>query len=223
MVAGEPDEDLLPKSLEDAGPTDDVPQRASRLSAARRREQLLACALKVFAEHGLEAGSHVLLAAEAGVSVPLCFFHFKTREALVDAVLTEVERLCRSAFALADDEALDPRVALKRTSDALIAAMDHRLPSNHPMMIFIEWSVSVRSANWPRYLRLHRHIVGVLTRLIERGQRQGHFRPDLNAEDEAELLHAASFALAQLRMTGASARRIARFQESMFRVIRFET
>jgi len=198
------------------------PPPGGRLSATQRREQLLACAVKVFARHGLEAGSHVLVAAEAGVSVPLCFFHFKTRDALVDAVLTEVERLYHAAFALADDDTLDARVALKRTSDLLVEAMDAEHPASPMMTIFIEWRIAVRSSLWPRYLRLHRHIVGVLARVIARGQRQGHFRPELNAEDEAELLHAASFALAQLRLTGASARRIARFQESMFRVIRID-
>jgi AcrR family transcriptional regulator len=192
------------------------PATGDRLSAARRREQLLACAIKVFAEHGLEAGSHVLVAAEAGVSVPLCFFHFKTREALVDAVLTEVEQLYRGAFALADREDVNAAQALQATSDALIATMDG---VGYATRIFIDWSVAVRSATWPRFLRLHRHLVAVLTRVILRGQREGLFRDDLDAEDEAELLHASSFGLAQLRMAGASARRIERFQQSMMRRI----
>jgi TetR/AcrR family hemagglutinin/protease transcriptional regulator len=197
----------------------DTPQSA-RLSSEQRREQLLACALKVFAEHGLEASNHSLVAAEAGVSVPLCFHHFRTRADLVDAVLTEVEGLYRAAFALAErDPALEAPKALKRTSDALMATLGNE---QYHTQVFLIWSIAVRSPEWPRYLRLHRHLVGVLTRVIARGQVQGHFRKDLNAEDEAELLHAASFSLAQLTMAGASPRRVKRFRQSMMRMIETE-
>lgn len=170
--------------------------------------------MKVFAEHGLEAGNHTLVAAEAGVSVPLCFFYFKSRDALLSAVLGEVEKLYKTAFALAEDEELAAPLALKRTSDALIATLDN---PRHGTRIFIDWSISVRSPVWTRFLRLHRHLVGVLTRVIARGQRQGYYRTDLNPADEAELLHASSFALVQLRMAGASTRRMERFQQSMMK------
>jgi AcrR family transcriptional regulator len=190
-----------------------------RLSSAQRREQLLACAMKVFSEHGLEASSHSLVAAEAGVSVPLCFYHFKTRAALVDAVLGEVERVYRSAFALADDNDLAAPKALIRTSDALLATLGD---GQYHTKVFLVWSIAVRSSAWPRYLRLHRHIVGVLTRVIARGQRQGHFRADLNPEDHAELLHAASFAMAQMSMAGDSSNRVERFRRSMMRMIEGE-
>lgn len=193
--------------------------RNLRLSSERRREQLVAAALKVVAQHGLEAANHSQVAAEAGVSVPLCFFYFKTREALIDAVLGEVEDLYKAAFVLADDETLDAPVALKKASDMLVTTLHDGLGRTN---IFLEWSVQVRSPIWLRFLRLHRHIVEVLTRLIRRGQHQGFFRPDLDAELGAELLHASSFGLAQLRMAGADARRIEGFQQSMMRMIQVE-
>lgn len=202
------------RSVGAAGP------HSSRLSQAKRREQLLYCALKVFAEHGLETSNHTLVAAEAGVSVPLCFFYFKSRAALLDAVLGEVENLYKAAFALADRDDLDASEALKSTSDALIATLRG---GRHETRIFIDWSVAVRSPIWPRFLRLHRHLVAVLARVIARGQRQGVFRAGLDPADEAELLHAASFALAQLRMAGAGPSRIERFRQSMMKRIQFET
>jgi len=193
--------------------------RTQRLSSERRRELLVAAALKVVAEQGLEAANHGQVAAEAGVSVPLCFFYFKTREMLIDAVLSEVENLYKAAFELADDDALDAPVALKKASDMLVATLHDGLGRTN---IFLEWSVQVRSPIWVRFLSLHRHIVTVLTRLIRRGQRQGFFRPDLDPELGAELLHASSFGLAQLRMAGADARRIEGFQQSMMRMIQIE-
>ena len=68
-----------------------APQRRGRLSQEDRHAQLLKCALKVFAEHGLDAANHALIAKEAGVSVPTVFFYFSNCEKLIDSVLTEVE------------------------------------------------------------------------------------------------------------------------------------
>jgi TetR/AcrR family transcriptional regulator, hemagglutinin/protease regulatory protein len=195
------------------------PARTQRLSSKRRRELLLSAALKVVGEHGLEAANHGLVAAEAGVSVPLCFFYFKTREALIDAVLGEVESLYKAAFELAVDDTLDAPVALKKASDMLVATIDDGLGRTQ---IFLEWSALVRSPIWTRFLRLHRHIVGVLSGVIARGQRQGFFRADMDPEAGAELLHAASFGMAQLRMAGADDARIHRFQQSMMRMIQVE-
>lgn len=203
----------------------DSPAQADKFQAARqnpelRREQLLACAVKVFAEHGLEAGNHTLVAAEAGVSVPLCFFYFKTRAVMLDAVLGQVETLFKSAFNLAEHDDRPAPQALKRASDALIPTPDD---PRYETRIFIEWSISVRSPIWPRFLRLHRYLVGVLARVIARGQQEGYFRRELDPKDEAEMLHASSFALEQLRMAGASVHRMDRFQQSMMRRILIDT
>jgi AcrR family transcriptional regulator len=64
-----------------------VKSRGSRLSAAARREQLLAHALPVFARTGYAAASTRQLASAAGVTEPILYRHFRGKEALFAAVL----------------------------------------------------------------------------------------------------------------------------------------
>jgi hypothetical protein len=54
-----------------------------------------------------------------------------------------------------------------------------------------------------------------VAKVIERGQREGAFRRDLDPFDEAAILHSASRALIQMKETGASPERMERFQRSL--------
>lgn len=172
--------------------------------------------MKVFAEHGLGAGNHGLIAQEARVSVPTVFVYFATREALLDAVLSEIEAHYKGAFARAERNKRPAMESLLHLSHTIMHAAD-----THPYhwRVFLEWSIAVRAQIWPRYLILHRGMIRVITRLIERGRREGSCRLDLIPEDEAQILHAASYALAQMRLTGASTSRMERFQQSMINTI----
>lgn len=63
---------------------------SSRLSAADRREQLLAVALKVFAQHGYHSTSMNDIADAAGVTKPVLYQHFASKRALYTATLEAV-------------------------------------------------------------------------------------------------------------------------------------
>ena len=62
----------------------------SRLSAADRREQLLAVALKVFAQRGYHSTSMNDIADAAGVTKPVLYQHFDSKRALYTATLEAV-------------------------------------------------------------------------------------------------------------------------------------
>lgn len=183
-----------------------------RLSPEARRAQLLACAVKSFAAHGLVAANHAMVATVAQVSVPTVFFYFKTREVLVDAVLTEVERFYMTNMAAAGDNKLPAAETLMQVSQQLTQTLE-----THPdyARIMMEWSVSVRSDIWPRYLRVYRRMNKMLAKVIERGQREGSIRPDLDPNDEAAILHAGSTALIQMMERGASTARLDQFQRAI--------
>lgn len=186
-------------------------QRATRLSPEKRREHLLACAIRIFASQGLVAANHAMVAAEAKVSVPTIFVYFPTREALVDAVLSEVERFYTTNMASASDSQSSAVETLMLLSRQLTRTLQ-----THPdyARIMMEWSVSVRSDIWPRYLKTYRKMNRILAKVIERGQKEGHFRADLDPSDEAALLYAVSTALIQMMETGASQERLDRFQHA---------
>ena len=67
-------------------------RRAPKLSPEKRREQLLRCALTVFARRGIGSARHAEIAQEAQVAVPTVFTYFPTREILVREVLSEVDQ-----------------------------------------------------------------------------------------------------------------------------------
>jgi len=65
-----------------------------RMTSAQRREQLIRVARTLFAEHGVEATSIEEIAATAGVSKPIVYEHFGSKDGLYAVVVDrEVQRL----------------------------------------------------------------------------------------------------------------------------------
>ena len=68
------------------------PPRGPYKTGIRRREQLIAVAVNVFAEHGYTGGSIRTIADKAGVSHASLIQHFGSKEGLLTAVLKEWDR-----------------------------------------------------------------------------------------------------------------------------------
>jgi AcrR family transcriptional regulator len=77
-----------------------------RLDAGRRRDEILASALRLFARQGYAAAGTRQLAAAAGVTEPILYRHFAGKEALFAAVLDVVTgRLIKALTAVLDGAA----------------------------------------------------------------------------------------------------------------------
>ena len=73
-----------------------LPRYASgmaRLKAQQRREQLIEVATKLFARHGYEATTTARIAEKAGVTEPILYRHFSTKQELFVAIVREVSEL----------------------------------------------------------------------------------------------------------------------------------
>lgn len=194
-------------------------RKRQRLTQEDRRAQLLKCAVKIFAEHGLNAANHALIAEDAGVSVPTVFFYFSSRESLVDAVLSDVERVHIINFKRALNSKKKANVVLRELGESMTSSLEeHRYHSR----IFLEWSIMARADIWPRFLKLHQYIIQTLTKIIERGQREGTCHPKLVAEDEAYILHATAYNITQMKLTGCPPDRIERYINSVLRTVAVE-
>ncbi|WP_298308123.1 TetR/AcrR family transcriptional regulator [uncultured Erythrobacter sp.] len=66
-----------------------IDRQSGRLPPEERRAQIIRAAAQFFAEHGFD-GSTRALAAEMGVTQPLIYRHFKTKEDLIEAVFKDV-------------------------------------------------------------------------------------------------------------------------------------
>ncbi|BCJ33788.1 TetR family transcriptional regulator [Actinocatenispora thailandica] len=145
-----------------------------RADARRNRDQLLAVAREAFAEHGT-ATSLREVARRAGVGIGTLYRHFPTREALLEALLSDrFDRLRRDADELAADA--DSRAALLRwIARVAVGSGTYRgLPE------------SVLAALRDSDSRLHDSCDAMRAAggdLLRAAQRAGTVRPDATIED----------------------------------------
>jgi len=66
------------------------PTRTARLSAASRREVIMAAAIEQFADHGFDAASMEEIATGASVTKPIIYRHFSSKRSLYLELLREV-------------------------------------------------------------------------------------------------------------------------------------
>ena len=90
-----------------------------RMTAAARREQLIAVARRLFAERGFDGASIEEIAARAAVSKPVVYEHFGGKEGLY-AVVVDRE-VCQLLGMMQDSlQAEHPRVLLEQAAFALL-------------------------------------------------------------------------------------------------------
>lgn len=85
-----------------------VRPHASRLPAARRRQQLLEVALQVFGDQGFHPTSMNDVAEAAGVTKPVLYQHFRSKRDLYREVLTDVGGQILDAITKATAAAASP-------------------------------------------------------------------------------------------------------------------
>jgi AcrR family transcriptional regulator len=97
-----------------------TPATAVRLrqTAEDRREQVLAAAVREFAELGYQAASTAAIARRAGISQPYIYALFPNKQALFLAVHDHVIGRIRATFEKAAQGATSPRDALERMGNA---------------------------------------------------------------------------------------------------------
>lgn len=184
-----------------------------RLEPAARRAELLTAAVEAFSRRGLGRATHADVAREAGSSLSTAFVYFPTREALVDAVLDEVERFFVVMVGRAAYENTPAPEAVRRIIHAFTSAIDE-----HPAYarVWLEWSTAVRERVWDRYQVFTERIVAELAGTIERGKRDGSVPSTTDDEDSARLLVGAAHMVTQMKIAGQPKPKVAHFLDTLF-------
>lgn len=78
-----------------------------------RKEQILAAALKVFAENGIKSTKISMIAAEAGTSHGLLYHYFKSKEEVLHASLEEAMSKSKELFQALEELQLSPLAKIK--------------------------------------------------------------------------------------------------------------
>jgi AcrR family transcriptional regulator len=149
-------------------------ERPLRADAQRNRDKILAAAVRVFSEQGLDAHFE-RIAKEAGVGSGTLYRNFPTREALIEAAYrNEVARLCDAA-------------------PGLLATMPPRAAMRAWMTLFIDYAVAktgmadalraVVASGTDLHGPSHEMISAAITTLMDAGTAAGVFRPDIRPAD----------------------------------------
>ena len=169
----------------------------------RTKSEILRVATEEFATHGF-AGTRVEeIAARTRTTKRMIYYYFETKEGLYERVLEEAFRDILRSEAEVDVENLDPVVAIRRLAEF---AFDRH--ESHPTFSRL---ISYENMQEARFMRAAdgfdgrvRPIVGMLARVLERGQEAGVFRGDIDAVDLHMLISSYCFFRMNNRFTFAA-------------------
>ena len=185
-------------------------QHKKRLPPEERKKQLLEIAVGVFADRGISVARHAEIAERAGVSVATIFFYFPTRERLVNAILSETERVFSDLPETID---VDPETpAIRRLLLNFIAYIE-KYPS-HSRILF-EWSASIRDDVWPRFLTLQDQLIESMAEQIAEERIKQPTTGQATPEEIARLLMGVAYTLYIMKFAGKPDQYIRKFLEGL--------
>ena len=162
-----------------------------RMKAEDRRKQLLDSAARCFAEHGYRGTTTAMIAAEAGISEPIIYRHFKNKQALFIALMEMVA-----------DEVFQNWQKLSRSVrspvDKLRMLMFQNPATSDPntarvyRVLFHASTVTAEPEIQKAISRHYERYVKSLASIMSEAQKSGQIRDDLPAEWLAwQIIHAA--------------------------------
>ena len=158
--------------------TSSKPAASRRLPPADRRRQLVGCAVSACADRGLGRTNHAAVADRAGVSVPTVFHYFPNREALLDAVLAEVQRFFLD---LAKEAHTGGAGAAERMVNHGQRFLEAARDRPDYLRVWLDWSTAIREETWPGYLGFQEQLVDIVAASIGSDPRHAAsstFRPE---------------------------------------------
>jgi AcrR family transcriptional regulator len=155
---------------------------ALRADAARNRERIVAAAMEVFAERGLEA-STAEIAARAGVGEATLFRRFPTKDDLVTAIIgVQFQESAELAESCLEDD--DPWRGVERFLYGMAerAAVDHGIAG----------ATKEKCVASPSLGAERRRILDLTSQLVRRAQKAGALRDDIAGQDLMFLMSAVA-------------------------------
>jgi AcrR family transcriptional regulator len=148
--------------------------RPQRSDAARNRQRLLAAAVEVFAEHGLDAGVGEI-AARAEIGRGTLFRNFPSKQDLIAAVVADkMQRaVADGRKLLASDEGRGTAVF------EFLKEMVHRQQRERALFE----AIADEFLSHPDIKAVQTDLLGLLDDLLDDGKRAGTVRPDVGAVD----------------------------------------
>jgi AcrR family transcriptional regulator len=174
----------LEHSAESAAP---ARTKLVRRQSLNSRDRILAVTAAMIARRGIRGLRVEEVAEQAGVSTGLLYYHFESRAGLVNAAF---EAASEKAPSTALRVASDSRSGYEALEDALLAELDDKPSVRDYAIVWGEVSAQAvfEKDLRPRVRRITHAWRDTVAGAILRGIDDGSIRPDVNAEDAAELL-----------------------------------
>lgn len=163
----------------------------ARMKAEDRRRQLLESAAKCFARHGYRGTTTAMIAAEAGISEPIIYRHFRNKHDLFVALIEKV----------ADEVFANWQKATQNTSSALekLQVLMYQNPATSDPktagVYRLLFHASTETSEPVIQEAIHHHYeryVSSLATVVSEAQKAGQIRDDVPAEWLAwQIIHAA--------------------------------
>ena len=154
-----------------------------RLKAPERREQLIEVATKLFAKHGYEATTTAAIALAAGVTEPILYRHFKSKQELFVAIVKAVSEQTMQHWQelIAGED--DPAEQIRRIAAEMPAHMEKLTDHYHVLHGALATSrdKKVLAVMREHYAQIEKFFSTVVTQ----GQKSGVFRKNVNPRGAA--------------------------------------
>jgi AcrR family transcriptional regulator len=154
-----------------------------RLKAPQRREQLMEVATKLFARNGYEATTTAAIALAAGVTEPILYRHFKSKQELFVAIVKAVSDRTMKHWEDLIRGVDDPSEQFRRIAADLPQHMEKLADAYHVLHGALATSrdKKVLAVMKEHYLQIEKFFVKV----IQDGQKSGVFRKNMQARAAA--------------------------------------
>ncbi len=192
------------------------PRRAAQLPPKERREQLLQCAIKVFAEFGIGSAGHAQVAKAAGVAVPTVFAYFPTRIALIQAVTEEAEKYVFDMLRKYTVES--PQLSAFERLYGLLSYWA-KSTDTHPDLIKVvsNWSTSFQPDVEPLFQDYFSRVIKALAGIVREGQKNGEFGKDVDPLDAALIIQSSGNLISHLKFSKYSSARLTKYLVDVIR------
>src|SRR6202165_1566356 len=163
-------------------------KKPARNGAGGKRESILRAATRVFARNGYFNSKVADIARAAGVADGTVYLYFRSKEEILHSIFDQNMAEAIAADRQLIDKLSDPREKLRRIAtlhlERLGADRDLAVVFQVELRGSTKFMEEFSAAGFAEYL-------GLIRETIEEGQREGIFRPELNAKVAAKILFGA--------------------------------
>lgn len=181
---------------------ENMPRRAQRLPAEKRRQQILDAAIPVFARRGYAGAGTADIAQAAGIGEPTIYRYFPNKMELYSATVRRSANVVMDAWVRIANEEKDPLNALLRLGQWYHQSMQER-----PDILRLRYRSIMEASDtglleWAR--ETQREFQDFIHTLFVRAKEQGRLSPSTNTDTMALLFMAVGALLDQTNLLGIS-------------------